>query len=84
MSLRRFAFLVEIRSCHFPLKEKYDRQFRSTDGVDEIQSARQKDNNAVSHVTKNTSTWIFPTLQNLFPLLAEAAVAEPRPRNREC
>ena len=36
-------------SCHFPLKEKYDRQFRSIDGIYENQNARQQDSNVVSH-----------------------------------
>ena len=37
-------------SCRFPLKEKYDRQFRSIGGLDEIQTVRQRDNNVVSHL----------------------------------
>ena len=36
-------------NCHFPRKEKYDRQFRSIEGAGEIQTAKQKDNNVVSH-----------------------------------
>ena len=67
-------------------KEKYDRQFRSIDEIDDIQIIRQITvmSLAMLSVPKNTSTWIFPTLQNLFSLLAEAARAESCPRNREC
>ena len=36
--------------CHFPLKEKYDRQFRTIDGIDEIQTAVQSDKNVVKHL----------------------------------
>ena len=36
--------------CHFPLKEKYDRQFRTIGGIDEIQTAVQRDNNVVKHL----------------------------------
>ena len=36
--------------CHFPFKEKYDRQFRTIDGIDEIQAAVQSDNNVVQHL----------------------------------
>ena len=39
---------------------------------------------ATLSVPKNTSTWKLPTLQNLFPLLPQAAVVESRPRNRDC
>ena len=37
-------------SCHFPLKEKYDRQFRTIDGLDEIQTFRQRDSHVISHI----------------------------------
>ena len=72
-------------SCHFPLKEKYDRQFRSNDGPEEFRLKSKKTvmSLVILSVPKNTSTWKFPTLQNLFPLLAEAAVVESHPRNRE-
>ena len=36
--------------CHFPLKDKYDRQFRTIDGIDEAQTAVQSDNNVVKHI----------------------------------
>ena len=35
-------------SCYFPLKEKYDRQFRTIGGLDEIQTVRQRDNNVIT------------------------------------
>ena len=37
-------------SCHFPLKEKYDRQFRSIDGIVEIQDAKREDSNVGSYL----------------------------------
>ena len=45
---RRFARLPSGNSCYFPLKEKYDRQFRSIDGINEILTERRKDNNVIS------------------------------------
>ena len=37
-------------SCNFPFKEKYDRQFRSVDGIVEIQGAKQEDSNVGSYL----------------------------------
>ena len=35
--------------CHFPLKEKYGRQFRSVGGIAEVQTEKQKYSNVASH-----------------------------------
>ena len=36
--------------CYFPLKEKYDRQFQSIDGVNEILAEKRQDSDVVSHI----------------------------------
>ena len=37
-------------TCHFPLKEKYDRQFWTIDGIGEIQTAVRSDDNVAKHI----------------------------------
>ena len=36
-------------TCHFPLKEKYDKQFRTIDGIGEIQTAVRSDESVEKH-----------------------------------
>ena len=37
-------------TCHFPLKEKYDRQFRTIGGIGEIQTAVLSDDHVAKHI----------------------------------
>ena len=58
--------------CHFPLKGKYDRQFRTIGGTDEIQNAVQSDNNVDKHLVC-PGEHVDMDIPDIVPIAAESS-----------
>ena len=83
-SPRRFVFLVAIPAT-FPLKRKYDRQFRTIGGIGEIQIAVQSDIDVVKHLVCPDEHVDMDVPDTIKPVLnAAGAVVLLFPRDRVC
>ena len=68
-------------SCRLPFKEQYGRQFRTIDGLDEIQTVRRRDNDVISHLVcpEDRVDLDIPDTTKPVPTVAESSSSEITP-----